>query len=433
MTAHCLERARSLWPAPQSVSRRLLPLQLSMLWGGVAFWVPVEKLYMMQLGFTTATIVVLVAACAAIVPLLEIPSGILADRWSRRGVLLVANVSGLCSVLIAGLSRTVATFVISAIVLGIYLALQSGNVDAMVYDTVVEISGDSADYIRHLSRLRITNTAALIASALGGGVVAALASPRATYLLTAPFVVLSIISLTRFREPIAHRGGGVSTPLHRHVCGVFAIITQRSSVRSIIAALVLQGALLTIVFEFGPLWLISLHAPAALFGPLSAGLVAGVGIGTLLAPRVDFARRIIRSSTMAVTSIAGVTLVASRSTALTSIALVALAVICVVTGTHLTKLLQDGLSTSQRAGVGSSVSTLSWVLFVPVSLAMGRIFQSHGAHAAGGIILIVMVAFVTLLTRIWSGQFNSTITSEQSVDGKTEHARGPFSDVRLDV
>jgi hypothetical protein len=64
---------------------------------------------------------------------------------------------------------------------------------------------------------------------------------------------------------------------------------------------------------------------------------------------------------------------------------------------------------------------------------MGRIFQSHGAHAAGGIILIVMVAFVTLLTRIWSGQFNSTITSEQSVDGKTEHARGLFSDVRLDV
>ena len=33
------------------------------------------------------------AAYAALVPLAEVSSGVLADRWSRRGVLMVAGVA----------------------------------------------------------------------------------------------------------------------------------------------------------------------------------------------------------------------------------------------------------------------------------------------------------------------------------------------------
>jgi MFS family permease len=89
--------------------RRLVPLQVAAFLQGIGFWVPVEKLFITGIGFDAATIGVMAAAYAALVPLVEVLSGILADRWSRRGVLVVAGLAMLVSVLIGGLSRNVIT------------------------------------------------------------------------------------------------------------------------------------------------------------------------------------------------------------------------------------------------------------------------------------------------------------------------------------
>src|SRR5207248_9088308 len=101
------------------------------------FWVPVEKLFLSHIGFTAATVGLLAATYAAVVPFLEIPSGILADRWSRRGVLIAANIALGGSALAGGLSTDVPTYLVSALLLGVYFALQSGTVDSIVYDVLV--------------------------------------------------------------------------------------------------------------------------------------------------------------------------------------------------------------------------------------------------------------------------------------------------------
>ncbi len=54
-------------------------------------WTPVEKLFLNEIGFDAASVGLMAAAYAALVPLVEVPSGLLADRWSRRGVLVVAS------------------------------------------------------------------------------------------------------------------------------------------------------------------------------------------------------------------------------------------------------------------------------------------------------------------------------------------------------
>src|SRR5262245_35076962 len=135
---------RALFRSP--VHRRLAPLVVATFFGGIALWVPVEKLFLAELGFTPTSIGLMAAAYAAVVPLLEIPSGVLADRWSRRGVLLVGNAGAFLSVLVGGLSTNRATYVAAALLLGVYFAMQSGTVDAIVYDTVVEETGDSAGF-----------------------------------------------------------------------------------------------------------------------------------------------------------------------------------------------------------------------------------------------------------------------------------------------
>ena len=87
----------------QQAASRLRPLRLAMFVSGIAPWVPVEKVFMTQLGFTPALVATMAAAYAAVVPVLEIPSGILADRWSRRGVLMLASGAALLSVLVGAL------------------------------------------------------------------------------------------------------------------------------------------------------------------------------------------------------------------------------------------------------------------------------------------------------------------------------------------
>src|SRR5688500_2756179 len=112
--------------------RRLAPLVVAAFFGGVALWVPIEKLFLDEIGFTPQTIGMMAAAYAAVVPILEIPSGILADRWSRRGVLLIGNAGAFASVLVGGLSTNVVTYIVAALLLGVYFAMQSGTFDAIV-------------------------------------------------------------------------------------------------------------------------------------------------------------------------------------------------------------------------------------------------------------------------------------------------------------
>src|SRR5215204_4435722 len=109
----------------RSLHRRLLPLHVAVFLQGFILWVPVEKLFMSEIGFDSATIGMMAAAYAAVVPIIEVPSGILADRWSRRGTLVVATVALLACSLFGGLSNNVLTYTLSTLALGVYFAMYS--------------------------------------------------------------------------------------------------------------------------------------------------------------------------------------------------------------------------------------------------------------------------------------------------------------------
>jgi uncharacterized membrane protein len=52
---------------------------------GLILWVLIEKLFMTQIGFDAASVGAMAAAYAAVVPLLEVLSGILADAGAAAG------------------------------------------------------------------------------------------------------------------------------------------------------------------------------------------------------------------------------------------------------------------------------------------------------------------------------------------------------------
>jgi MFS family permease len=158
--------------AHRTLARRLLPLQIGIALQGLILWVPIEKLFMTQIGFDAASVGLMAAAYAAVVPLLEVPSGILADRWSRSWIMILGCVALMISSLIGGLSHSVITYVIAAMVLGIYFACSSGTVDSIVYDTVLEETGSNELYETWIGRIRAVESAGFVLSSLAGGVLA---------------------------------------------------------------------------------------------------------------------------------------------------------------------------------------------------------------------------------------------------------------------
>jgi MFS family permease len=78
--------------AKTALDKRLTPLYAAAFFHGFVLWYAIEKLFMHTIGFNDTGIGVMVAAYCAVILLAETPTGILADRWSRKGILVLASV-----------------------------------------------------------------------------------------------------------------------------------------------------------------------------------------------------------------------------------------------------------------------------------------------------------------------------------------------------
>jgi MFS family permease len=374
--------ASAVAAVPRTLARRLLPLQVAVGLQGMLLWVPVEKLFMTQIGFDAGSVGVMAAAYAAVVPLLEVPSGILADRWSRNRVMVCASIALIASSLLGGLSTNVAMYVASAMLLGVYFALNSGTVDSLVYDVVLEETGSSDGYETWIGRIRMVESGAFVASALAGGVLAGWTSARLTYFVSVPFVAVAIVAFLRFDEPRLHRAAD-PVALRAHVALTFRTLTRQRDVRPVLLLAALVALLSQAILEFGPLWLVALDAPAALFGPYWAALVSTLGVGGYLTSKLDLDRRAAVFALALLGPVAALALSQTGSLAAVIGAQVVLALSSAVIGIRAGRLLHDGVPSTVRAGVSSGVGTFSWMLFLPFSLVLGWFAREHGVQPSG--------------------------------------------------
>ena len=386
----------SVAAAPRTLARRLLPLQIGVGLQGLILWVPIEKLFMTEIGFDAASVGAMAAAYAAVVPLLEVPSGILADRWSRSWIMILGCVALMASSLLGGLSHSVIAYVIAAMVLGVYFAFSSGTVDSVVYDTVVEETGSNELYETWIGRTRAVESAAFVLSALAGGVLAQYTSARFTYFATVPLIGLAIIGFLRFHEPRLHKAAE-RVRLRSHIALTFrTMITFRVVLCALL--LVAAGGLLSqAIFEFGPLWLVALAAPAVLYGPYWAALVSTLGVAGLVIGKLHLERRLIVAVLIMVSLVTALLLTWTRSLPVLVTAQVVLALVLAIIGIHASRLLHDAVPSSIRAGVSSGAGTLTWMLFLPFSLVFGWVAQENSIYWSGFMLAGAVVVVGALL------------------------------------
>lgn len=390
-----------------SLTRRLWPLYIAAFTQWLGLWVGVEKLFMTDIGFDAAAIGITAALYAVFVPLIEIPSGILADRWSRRGLLIIASLAAIASALIGGLSFDVPTYIVSALVVGIFFALASGTFEAIVYDTVLEETGSSKAFEQNIGRIRMLNSLGGLLAALAGGVIAAATSPRMTFFLTIPLVAISVIVLLKFREPQLHKMK-VAVSAKRQIKQTYSILLRRGKLLPIIGVLLLTSLLVQVFLEFSQLWLIALETPIAFYGVAFALIMSAAAIGGLLAGRVkvDKLGPAIVISSLAILSCLG--MIFLKDPISVTLSQVVLSILAVIMSILFTRILHDNVPSEVRGGVASGVSGLSWIVFVPFSLLFGWMSQTYGAFEASWLILgLTAVLSIIFLGVIFGKKFGT--------------------------
>ena len=108
---------------------------------------PLYALLFLDTGLTEAQISVLFALWSITAFVAEVPTGALADRWSRRGSLVLACFLQAAAFVVWTATPGFLPFAIGFVVWGVGGALMSGTSEALVYDGLAA-SGSEAAYVR---------------------------------------------------------------------------------------------------------------------------------------------------------------------------------------------------------------------------------------------------------------------------------------------
>jgi MFS family permease len=386
--------------AAQAARIRLRPLYATGFIHSFVLWYSIEKLFMRSVGLNDYLVTIATLVYIVVMMVANIPLGVLADRWSRKGVLYIATCALIGSSLICGLSHGLAMYAAGISVWGLFYAAYAGTYDSAIYDVVLEETGSAEAFARCYGRVQMFEATAFVTSALFSVLVARY-SLRLEYLLTIPFTCCAFATLRRFREPALHRAlerPHLAAHLGRVVRG-----TANGRVGWIVVALVANCVVMRLLIEFYQLWYLGLALPVIWYGPSCALMYSGAWGGGALAGWLRGRRAVLAAGLGTLAIACGMFFPDPRLVVCAQVATIfGVTVLNIV----LTRYLHDAMPSTVRAGVSSVVSTIGYGVFVPTALAFGVFSGGHGIFAATVFVVVPLGVMCLAVTRArrWAPQ-----------------------------
>ncbi|MDA1301585.1 MAG: MFS transporter [Proteobacteria bacterium] len=193
--------------------------------GGVREIIPIYPLYAIMFGehgISPLELSLLFMIWAAVGILFEIPSGALADRFSRKWLIVASSVLKSCAFLCWYCWPEFFGFALGFILWGLGSTLRSGAIEALLHD-LLAAQQRAAEFSRHYGRMTGLGTLGVVIGELSGGLLIAfgydmvlLVSAVMPLIATIPFLLL-VHSPTRADVPpdyLANLRVGVAEAIH---------------------------------------------------------------------------------------------------------------------------------------------------------------------------------------------------------------------------
>ncbi|MFA6461974.1 MAG: MFS transporter [Candidatus Woesearchaeota archaeon] len=244
----------------------------------------IERIFQQSRGLSVTQMVFLDIIFFVVVLVLEVPSGALADRWSRKNVLIIGIFFAFFEFLVPIFAYNFWVFAIASVTAAVGIALKSGTANALIYDSLKTINKEK-DFEKFLSREKFIHYLGNGIAILLGGLIAYYSSLVNAYwfsLLSIPIAFLIALTL---HEPKIHTTTEEVNYWH-HIKDAGKFILNSKNLRFIILYGVITGAVLVELDEYSQLFFQSISLPLLFFGVITSMRLLLEGSGGFIAYRL---------------------------------------------------------------------------------------------------------------------------------------------------
>ena len=164
-------------------------------------WIPIWVIYLNETrGFSIIEITFLDVLLMIILVILEIPTGVIADRWGRKVSLCYGAFIHAVAILVFSFAGNIVVIAISYTVVAIALTLFSGADSAFVYDSL-KAAGRREEYQKIWGRIHSISLVAGVVSLVLGAFLAAITNLWFPIVVSAGLMLIAWIVALTFKEP----------------------------------------------------------------------------------------------------------------------------------------------------------------------------------------------------------------------------------------
>lgn len=244
----------------------------------------IERLFWASRGITVQEVVWIEIIYSLVIILLELPTGMFADRLSRKTFIVIDALLALVEILILIFATNFFWHFVLAIVLSaIGHALQSGAHNGLIYDTL-RARHETNKFEKVLGRIKAIDYLGIMISGFLGAIVATEFQYVTTYWISfiSLFIAL-IIAITLKDVQKSQQKSGSLTWSIQDWAEVSKFMLRKAHIRYITLIGIISGGVLIYLEEFWQIYMQAIHIPISYFGMINMIGFGAVAVGSMLA------------------------------------------------------------------------------------------------------------------------------------------------------
>ncbi|WP_297498766.1 MFS transporter [Thermococcus sp.] len=171
----------------------------------LALYAGFYQVYLQSLGLSKGQIGLLMGIMLFLVAFLEVPTGVVADKVSKKTSVLMARTLSLLFLFLLYSADSFADLLLATIISALSTAFATGAETGWLYELLKE-DERTDEYPKAYGRLRAFETVGGFAGILAGGAIADVYGMRLPIILSAPFILASLLVLATIPKDTARSG-----------------------------------------------------------------------------------------------------------------------------------------------------------------------------------------------------------------------------------